>query len=76
MICIKCNQSGILNQANGNSFYYCRTCKEEILLQQVDSLTVGTTATELLKVSDILDYYYYKSCFGYGMNCNCDTLGF
>lgn len=72
MICTKCNQSGILNQANGNSFYYCRTCKEEILLQQVDSLTVGTTAAELLKVYDCCNY-----CFGYGMSCkvcNCMPL--
>lgn len=33
MICTKCNETGILNQAGGKDFYYCRTCKIEILLE-------------------------------------------
>ena len=30
MICGKCNTKGIENQAGGNSFWYCRGCKDEI----------------------------------------------
>lgn len=34
MICPKCQDSGILNHANGIEFYYCRTCKIEISLEE------------------------------------------
>ena len=37
MTCGKCNESGILNSANGQEFYYCRTCKIEISLEVVDN---------------------------------------
>ncbi len=30
MICHKCKNKGIENQANGKTFFYCRTCKDEI----------------------------------------------
>lgn len=33
MICKKCNNQGILNTVNGQDFYYCRTCKVEIFLE-------------------------------------------
>lgn len=36
MICPKCKSDGILNTILGKDFYYCRTCKEEILLEEVD----------------------------------------
>ncbi len=31
MICSKCKTPGIKNQALNKEFYYCRTCKEEII---------------------------------------------
>lgn len=30
MICNTCNNEGIENQAGGNKFWYCKTCKDEI----------------------------------------------
>ncbi len=30
MICGKCNTQGVENQAGGSSFWYCRSCKDEI----------------------------------------------
>lgn len=33
MICPNCKESGVLNHANGIEFYYCRTCKIEIFLE-------------------------------------------
>lgn len=36
MICTKCNNPGVLNTVNHQDFYYCRTCKEEILLEEVN----------------------------------------
>ena len=30
MICTKCGTLGVENQANGNTFYFCRTCRDEI----------------------------------------------
>lgn len=30
MICNTCNNKGIENQAGGNKFWYCKTCKDEI----------------------------------------------
>ncbi len=33
MICGKCRQPGVENQAMGKTFWYCRTCKVEILLE-------------------------------------------
>lgn len=35
MVCNKCKNDGILNQANGKKFYYCRTCKDEIYPEEV-----------------------------------------
>ncbi len=32
MICPKCTNPGVQNHANGKDFYYCRTCKDEIVL--------------------------------------------
>jgi hypothetical protein len=34
MVCKKCKSDGIKNVANNKEFYYCRTCKDEILLEQ------------------------------------------
>jgi hypothetical protein len=33
MICTKCNSKGVENQALGKTFYYCRSCKDEISLE-------------------------------------------
>ena len=35
MVCPKCKNTGILNTVLGKDFYYCKTCKEEILLEEV-----------------------------------------
>lgn len=42
MICQKCNNPGVLNSANGNDFYYCRSCKDEITLEAVSDLEIIT----------------------------------
>ena len=39
MICSKCKNQGILNSAGGKEFYYCRTCKEEIGLEDAATTT-------------------------------------
>lgn len=31
MTCLKCNATGFLNSAGGKDFYFCPTCREEIL---------------------------------------------
>lgn len=33
MVCKKCQNSGVYNEILGKGFYYCRTCKEEITLE-------------------------------------------
>lgn len=33
MICPKCKNDGIFNTVAGKDFYYCRSCKEEIILE-------------------------------------------
>jgi hypothetical protein len=40
MICIKCNETGVLNSVLGKEFYYCRNCKEEITLELIKFDTV------------------------------------
>lgn len=35
MICPKCKNDGVLNQANGKDFYFCKTCREEIILEEI-----------------------------------------
>lgn len=35
MVCSKCKNAGILNTVLGKNFYYCKTCKEEIFLEEV-----------------------------------------
>jgi hypothetical protein len=34
MICQICKNDGVLSSAGGNNFYYCRTCKIEIVLTE------------------------------------------
>lgn len=36
MMCQKCKNTGVLNTVNGQDFWYCRACKEEIMLDIVD----------------------------------------
>lgn len=43
MICQKCNNPGVLNSVNGNDFYYCRSCKDEITL---DLVIIANTSTK------------------------------
>lgn len=38
MICGKCNNPGVLNTVLGKDFYYCRACKEEIILDSPQDL--------------------------------------
>jgi hypothetical protein len=38
MICTKCHSDGIENQALGKTFWYCRTCKDEILPEKAYGL--------------------------------------
>lgn len=35
MICKKCSNTGVYNEVNFKGFYYCRTCKIEIELEEV-----------------------------------------
>lgn len=50
MMCSKCNKVGILNSANGKDFYYCRTCKTEILLEEVKK----DTQSEMIDIDEII----------------------
>lgn len=34
MICTKCSNPGVENQAGGKTFWYCRTCKDEIMAEE------------------------------------------
>lgn len=44
MICSKCNNQGVENHALGKPFWYCRTCKDEIVDQNlVEKLRVINT---------------------------------
>ena len=36
MVCEKCKNEGVFNTVAGQDFYYCRTCKEEIVLKEVE----------------------------------------
>lgn len=33
MICSKCHNSAVVNQANGKDFYFCQTCRIEVGLE-------------------------------------------
>jgi hypothetical protein len=35
MICQKCDVVGILTEANGKPYYFCRSCRTEIMLEEV-----------------------------------------
>lgn len=39
MICSKCDNLGVQNTVLGKSFYYCRTCKDEITATKVKIIT-------------------------------------
>lgn len=54
MICPKCKNVGILNTVLGKDFYYCRTCKEEILLEEVKTSTHISDPQEYI-LDDFLD---------------------
>lgn len=45
MICPKCQDKGHYNEVMGKGYYYCRTCKDEISLEEPKA-----TATEVLSV--------------------------
>lgn len=47
MTCPKCKKTGILNQANGKDFYYCRVCKEEIFLEETPKAEADITQEEI-----------------------------
>lgn len=38
MICKKCGETGVYNEVRGKGFYYCRTCKDEIPLEESPSM--------------------------------------
>lgn len=62
MICSKCKNDGILNQANGKEFYYCRTCREEIILEEIPKAEADITQEEIDAIFD--DFYWTNSgCF-------------
>jgi len=48
MVCQKCKNSGVLNTANHKDFWYCRTCKEEILLESKQDEQVDWTEVNRL----------------------------
>jgi hypothetical protein len=47
MMCSKCHNDGVKNEIFGQTFYYCRTCKEEIQLEVVESVASETKLLEL-----------------------------
>lgn len=52
MTCDKCSQPGVLNSALGKDFYYCRSCKTEIL----DAPEISPPLTTKASAIDILGY--------------------
>lgn len=41
MICTKCNTDAVQNTVLGKVFYYCRTCKDEVIPEYNDDLFFG-----------------------------------
>lgn len=58
MICPKCKNDGILNQANGKDFYFCKTCREEIILEEVQP-SADITQEEIDAIFN--DFYWTNS---------------
>lgn len=58
MICTKCKNDGVLNQANGKDFYFCKTCREEIVLEDklADDEKKEITQQE---IDEIFDSFYF-----------------
>ena len=44
----KCGSEGVLNTALGKPFYYCRSCKIEIVLETNTTQTYGSADTKIL----------------------------
>ena len=47
MICSKCSNPGVLNNANGKEFYYCRVCRDEIPLEEVKPTCIDSELESL-----------------------------
>lgn len=69
MICTKCNNDGVESQALGKTFYYCRTCKEEIQLEvkarhsKIEGLQ-SLVALEMQQELEKYAYTYYPVLWG------------
>lgn len=51
MICNKCHNSAVINQANGKDFYFCQTCRVEVSLEDKFNLS------EIESFDRIEDFY-------------------
>lgn len=61
MISKKCNQTGIKNYANGKEFYFCRDCRIEITLEEVETKDSMTQQ----EIDDMLYDFYYLNKHSY-----------
>lgn len=58
MTCSKCKNSGIYNEILGKGFYYCRTCKEEIFLEEdTKDIVIDYAAPRYLTQKEIDDIF-------------------
>ncbi len=58
MTCQKCNNPGVSNTAGGKDFWYCRTCKDEIMPPVAKALEPRKMSDDAL---DALNYLYGQS---------------
>ncbi len=56
MICPKCKSDGIKNFANGIPFYYCKTCKEEIIEENDNILGNPYTQWTEQDMDDLMEF--------------------
>lgn len=52
----KCGDTGIYNEVAGKGYYYCRSCRDEIVLE-ITNDSNGLTQREIDDIFDELDDY-------------------
>ena len=57
MVCSKCNNTGELKVFNTFQYYYCHTCKEEILLEEPPASFRSKELPIQLDVDYTMDYW-------------------
>lgn len=72
MICFKCKNDGILNQANGKDFYFCKTCREEIVLEDVKPTAESDITQE--EIDSIFNDFYWTNAENYMTSKSYITL--